>query len=290
MKKPRLERLKEVLPLAWTLVRPHFPALLVGLFLILVSRSAGLVLPAMARVFIDDVVIGTRPEKMRLVFNAVFAAALLQAGCSYLLFRVLTVRTIELVADLRSRGIAHLIRLAVPFFDKNRTGALLPRVLHDIESLRILVGSGFIDFAGGIFFAALSAAYMWTISPRLTLVALCGLVAFVCLLVWAFWGVSGAYAERANLMAETSGRLSESLSGIRVIKAYRAEVYRVIGFFDRCGSVGTELMFRAKRRGFRIAQRDIRLKDRRENDPPRFGRTLKANWKIVCAIGKTLFL
>lgn len=222
-RKPRLERLREVLPLALALVRPHLPALLLGLFLILISRSAGLVLPAMAKVFIDDVVIGTRPEKMRLVFGAVFAAALVQAVCSLLLFRVLTVRTIELVADLRSRGVAHLIRLAVPFFDKNRTGALLPRVLHDIESLRILIGSGFIDFAGGVFFAAVSAAYMWTISPRLTLVALSGLVVFVGLLIWAFWGVAGAYSERAKLLSETTGRLSEALSGIRVIKAYRAE-------------------------------------------------------------------
>lgn len=223
VKKTKRERLREVLPLAWTLVRPRLPSLLLGLLLILISRSAGLVLPASARVFVDDVVSGDQPEKMQGVFLAVFAAALLQAACSYVLFRVLTVRTIELVADLRSRGIAHLIRLAVPFFDKNRTGALLPRVLHDIETLRILIGSGFIDFVGGVFFAALSAVYMWTISPRLTLVALTGLLAFVALLVWAFWGVSGAYAERARLLAETSGRLSEALSGIRVIKAYRAE-------------------------------------------------------------------
>jgi subfamily B ATP-binding cassette protein MsbA len=222
-KKSRIERLKEVLPLAWTLLRPRLPSLGVGLLLILISRSAGLVLPATARVFIDDVVTGAKPEKMRYVFIAVFGAAVLQSICSYFLFRVLTVRTIELVADLRTRGIAHLIRLAVPFFDRNRTGALLPRVLHDIEALRILIGSGFIDFAGGVFFAALSAAYMWTISPRLTLVALTGLIAFVALLGWAFWGVSGAYGDRAKLLAETSGRLSEALSGIRVIKAYRAE-------------------------------------------------------------------
>jgi subfamily B ATP-binding cassette protein MsbA len=222
-RKSRIQRLREVLPLAWTVVRPRLPALALGLLLILVSRSAGLVLPASARVFVDDVVAGARPERMRYVFIAVFAAAVVQAVCSYFLFRVLTVRTIELVADLRTRGVAHLIRLAVPFFDRNRTGALLPRVLHDIEALRILIGSGFIDFVGGVFFAILSAAYMWTISPRLTLVALCGLIAFVALLTWAFWGVAGAYGERARLLSETSGRLSEALSGIRVIKAYRAE-------------------------------------------------------------------
>ena len=222
-KKSRIERLKEVLPLAWTVVRPRLPALALGLLLILISRAAGLVLPATARIFIDDVVTGSKPEKMRFVFMGVFAAAVVQAICSYFLFRVLTVRTIELVADLRTRGIAHLIRLAVPFFDKNRTGALLPRVLHDIEALRILIGSGFIDFAGGVFFAVLSAIYMWTISPRLTLVALAALIAFVALLGWAFWGVASSYGQRAKLMAETSGRLSEALSGIRVIKAYRAE-------------------------------------------------------------------
>ena len=222
-KKSRIERLKQVLPLAWTVVRPRVPALLLGLLLILISRTAGLVLPGMARIFIDDVVSGDKPEKMRLVMLAVFGAAMVQALCSYALFRVLTLRTIELVADLRFRGIAHLIRLGVPFFDKNRTGALLPRVLTDIESLRILIGSGFIEFVGGIFFAALSALYMWTISPRLTVVATVGLLAFVGLLAWAFWGVSPVYSQRARLLAETSGRLSEALSGIRVIKAYRAE-------------------------------------------------------------------
>ncbi len=222
-KKSRLQRLREVLPLAWAMLRPRLSALLVGLLLILISRTAGLVLPASARVFVDDVVIGKEPERMRWVFLAVLAASLVQAGCSYLLYRVLTVRTIELVADLRSRGIAHLIRLGVPFFDRNRTGALLPRVLNDIENLRVLIGSGFIEFVGAVFFAALAAVYMWTISPRLTLVAIAAVTAFLSLLIWAFWGVAGAYAERARLLAETSGRLSESLSGIRVIKAYRAE-------------------------------------------------------------------
>jgi ABC-type multidrug transport system fused ATPase/permease subunit len=223
VKKPRWERLKEVLPLAWPLVRPRLPALFAGLILILIARSAGLVLPAAARVFIDDVVTGSQPERMRIVIASVLAAALIQIGCSHLLFRVLTVRTIEIVADLRSRGIAHLIRLGIPFFDRNRTGALLPRVLHDIEALRILIGSGFIDFAGGLFFALLSGAYMWTISPRLTFVALAGLVTFAALLAWGFWGVAHVHTDRAQLLSETSGRLSEALSGIRVIKAYRAE-------------------------------------------------------------------
>ncbi len=222
-KKSKLERLREVLPLAWSVVRPRVPALIVGLLLILISRSASLILPGTARIFIDEVIPGTHPEKMKTVFAAVIGAALIQALCSYVLFRVLTVRTIELVADLRVKGIAHLIRLAVPFFDRNRTGALMPRVLHDIESLRLLVGSGLIDFAGGVFFAGLSAIYMWTISKHLTLVALVALVAFLSLLGWAFWGVAGVYGERARLLSETSGRLSETLSGIRVIKAYRAE-------------------------------------------------------------------
>jgi subfamily B ATP-binding cassette protein MsbA len=94
-KKSKVQRLKEVLPLAWTVVRPRLPALGLGLLLILISRSAGLVLPATARVFIDEVVTGVKPEKMRLVFIAVVAAALVQAVCSYFLFRVLTVRTID---------------------------------------------------------------------------------------------------------------------------------------------------------------------------------------------------
>ena len=112
-KKSKLERLREVLPLAWSVVRPRVPALTFGLLLILISRSASLILPGTARIFIDEVIPGTHPEKMKTVFAAVIGAALIQALCSYVLFRVLTVRTIELVADLRVKGIAHLIRLAV---------------------------------------------------------------------------------------------------------------------------------------------------------------------------------
>lgn len=222
-RKSRVDRLKEVLPLAWTLIRPRLPALLLGLALILISRSAALVLPAAARVFVDDVVSGSHPEKMGGLLLGVLAAGLVQAAVSWVLFRLLTVRTIELVADLRSRGVAHLIRLGVPFFDHNQTGALLPRVLHDLETLRVLIGSGFIEFAGGVFFALLSLVYMWTISPRLTLVAATALAAFGALLGWAFWGVAGVYGRRARLLSRASGRLSEALSGIRVIKAYRAE-------------------------------------------------------------------
>lgn len=221
--KSRWKRLRDVLPLVWSLVRPRLPALATGLVLILISRSAGLVLPATARVFVDDIVNGSEPDKMRTVFMAVLAASLVQAGCSYLLFRILTVRTIELVADLRSRGIAHLIRLGVPFFDAHRTGALLPPVLHDIETLRVLLGSGLVEFVGGVVFAVLSGIFMWTISPKLTLIALFALSGFAVLLGWAFWGVAGVYSQRAKLMSGTSGRLSEALSGIRVIKAYRAE-------------------------------------------------------------------
>jgi ABC-type multidrug transport system fused ATPase/permease subunit len=222
-RKPRLERLREVLPLVRDLLRPRVPALLGGLAIILVARSTGLVLPAMAKVFVDDVVTANRPGSMTLVATAVLGAALVQTVCAFFLFRLLTVRTLEFVADLRSRGIDHLIRLAVPFFDKNQSGALLPRVLHDIESLRILVGSGFIEFMGSLIFALLSVGYMWLLSPRLTLVTVAALVSFAALLGNAFWGHGSVHEDRARLLSATSGRLSETLQGIRVIKAYRAE-------------------------------------------------------------------
>ena len=130
--KARLARLREVLPLAFDILRPRVPALVLGLGLIIVTRAAGLVMPAMARVFIDEVVPGTRSGALGEVVLAISIAALVQIACSHALFHLLTVRTIEFVADLRTRGISHLIRLAVPFFDRHRSGSLLPRVLQDL--------------------------------------------------------------------------------------------------------------------------------------------------------------
>lgn len=222
-KKPRWIRLKEVLPHAWTVIRPRVPAMALGIVFLAVSRLTSLVLPASARVFVDDVL--ARGERGRLPELGMWLglSVIAQVASSYALFRLLTLPTIQLVAELRVRAIAHLLRLRVQFFDSQRTGELLPRVLSDVESLRLLFGSGFVEFVGSVLFAAFSAAYMWSISPRLTFVAIATFIAFSSLLGWAFWGLSPVYSQRARLLAEATGQLSEALSGIRVVKLFRAE-------------------------------------------------------------------
>jgi subfamily B ATP-binding cassette protein MsbA len=197
--------------------------MLVGVAFLALSRLASLALPAAARVFVDDVVSGAKTGRMSDVYLWVASGVAIQAICAFVLFRLLTVPTIELVSELRIRAISHLLRLRINYFDSKRTGALLPRVLNDVDSLRILFGQGFVEFMGSLLFSGFAAAYMWTLSPRLTLVAIATFLAFTALLAWAFWGLAPVYGERARLLAETTGRLTEAISGIRVIKLFRAE-------------------------------------------------------------------
>jgi subfamily B ATP-binding cassette protein MsbA len=222
-KKPRWVRLKEVLPHAWRIARPRVPAMIAGLAFLAASRLASLALPAATHVFVDEVVGQGRTARLADLATWILGGAVVQALAAWALHRLLTVPTLALVAELRIRIIEHLLRLRVAFFDSAQTGALLPRVMNDVDGLRILFGSGFVEFAGSVFFAGFAAAYMWLLSPPLALVAGASILVFSLALGWAFWGFAPAYAERSRLIARTSGRLSEAISGIRVIKLFRAE-------------------------------------------------------------------
>jgi len=220
---PRGQRLRELLPHLKELLRPRRRLLLGGLGLILVSRAAGLALPASGKFLIDDVIAGGRSDLLVPLVAVVALAALVQGGCSLALTQLLSRTAHRLIADLRLELQAHVGRLAVAWFDARKAGTLTNRVMHDVDGLRNLVGTGLVEFVGGLFSAVLALALMIWLSPRMTLLTLAALAAFGLLLRYALARLRPIFRERSRIESEVGGRLTESLSGIRVVKAYRAE-------------------------------------------------------------------
>ena len=205
------------------LLRPRRRLLLGGLALIFVSRVAGLVLPASTKFLVDDVIVGGRREWLVPLVAGVALATLLQGVCSFGLTHLLSRAAHRLIADLRLELQAHVGRLAIAWFDARKAGTLATRVMHDVEGLRNLVGSGLVEFVGGLVSAALALCLMLWLSPLMTGLTLLALAAFGLLLRRAMAALRPIYRERSRIQSEVGGRLTESLAGIRVVKAYRAE-------------------------------------------------------------------
>ncbi len=214
---------KAVWPDIKELVRPRKGQLLLGLALIVISRSAGLVLPSSTKVLIDDVLGKNRPELLGPLILAVLGATALQAVTSFWLTQLLSKSAQRLIAELRCKVQAHVLRLQVAYFDSNKTGQLVSRIMNDVEGVRNLVGTGLVEFLGGILTAALSFFVLMRISPRLTGMALAIVLVWSLLLNKAFKTLRPIFRERGKITAEVTGRLTESLGGIRVVKGYHAE-------------------------------------------------------------------
>jgi subfamily B ATP-binding cassette protein MsbA len=193
------------------------------LVLIAVNRAAGLVLPASSRYLIDDVVGKRHLDALGPIAAAIVAATVIQGVTSYSLTQLLSKSAQRLIADLRRKVQAHIGRLPVAYYDANKTGSLVSRVMSDVEGVRNLVGTGLIEFLGGLFTAALALAMLLRISPVLTGLALVLLLVFVLFLRRAFRTIRPIFRARAKLNAEVTGRLTESLAGVRVVKGYHAE-------------------------------------------------------------------
>ena len=222
-KRPKVERLRALLPDLWDLIKPRRGILVAGMLLMSVNRIAGLVLPASTRYLVDDVIGHRRGELLLPLVSAVVVATLLQGLTSFALTQLLSKAAQRLISELRCRLQAHVGRLPIAYFDANKTGNLVSRVMSDAEGLRNLIGTGLVEFAGGMLTAALAFLLMLRISPAMTAVTLLSLVAFGGVLSRAFGTLRPIFRERAKLYAEVSGRLTESIGGIRVVKGYRAE-------------------------------------------------------------------
>ena len=214
---------KRVWPDIRALLLPRRGVLLLGLVLIVISRLCGLVLPASTKFLIDDVLVHRRADLLAPIVLAVLAATAVQAATGFALTQLLSKSAQRLIAELRMRVQSHVCRLPVAFFDAQKSGQLVSRIMNDVEGVRNLVGTGLVEFLGGLLTAVFSFVILLRISPLLTLMALFIVLSFGVILRKGFRTLRPIFRERSRITAEVTGRLAETISGIRVVKAYHAE-------------------------------------------------------------------
>src|SRR6187549_776356 len=185
-KGPKVERLRALWPELRALVGPRRNLLLLGLVLIAINRVTGLVLPATTRYVIDDVIGKRRVDLLLPILGAVVGATVVQALTSFALTQTLSKAAQKLIADLRRRVQAHIGRLPVAFYDANKTGNLVSRIMSDVEGVRNLVGTGLVEFIGGLLAAAVALVLMLRISPAMTGVTVFTSLTFAFVLFRAF--------------------------------------------------------------------------------------------------------
>jgi subfamily B ATP-binding cassette protein MsbA len=222
-KRPKSERLRDLLPDLWALVRPRARVLGVGLVLIAINRVAGLVLPASTQYLIDDVIGKGRANLLLPLIGGVVAATALQGVTSFALTQLLSKAAQRLIADMRQKVQAHIGRLSVSYYDANKSGALVSRIMSDVEGVRNLVGTGLVELVGGLLSAVIALVLMLRISPMMTGLTCLSLLVFGGLLYRAFGALRPIFRERGEIYGAVSGRLTESLGGVRVVKGYHAE-------------------------------------------------------------------
>jgi len=205
--------------LAWA----HRERLVLGLALILVGQPLGFVLPYSSKLLVDEVIAKRRAELLPLIAAAAIAATILQVGISFSLSQILGVAAQRAITDMRRRVQEHVARLPVRYFDSTQTGVLISRIMSDAEGVRNLVGNGLVQLVGGAFTAVLALGALFWLNWRLTLYILIVLGAFGGAMSYAFRYLRPLFRERGRINAEVTGRLAETLSGVRIVKAYTAE-------------------------------------------------------------------
>jgi len=222
-KKAATERFRDLWPDIRALVRPRRRQLGIGFLLIVISRLCGLVLPLSSRYLIDDV-IGKHNQGMLMpIVLAVLGATLIQGVAAFTLSQILSIEGQKVIAELRQKVQEHIGRLPVTYYDANKTGQLVSRIMSDVEGMRNLVGTGVIEFFGGLLTAVASLVILLRISPLMTGLSLAIVLCFGAALSKAFQTIRPIFRERGKISAEVTGRLTESLGGVRVIKGYHAE-------------------------------------------------------------------
>jgi ABC-type multidrug transport system fused ATPase/permease subunit len=215
---------------ARALLYSHRKRLLVGLVLMLVSRLSGIVLPALSKVVIDDVIGKSRQDLLLPIALAAGAATVVQAITSFTLSQLLGVAAQRAITDMRKRVQAKIMRLPVRYFDSTQTGVLLSRIMSDAEGIRNLVGTGLVSLVGGMVTAVISLFVLLYLNWRLTVVTAIALGLFGGGMAYAFKRLRPLFRERGKIQAEVSGRLTEALGGIRIVKSYTAEKREEIVF------------------------------------------------------------
>ena len=221
------EKKRRLTPGSWAearaLVRRNRSRLALGLALILVSRLTGLVVPAMTGYVIDEVVPARRAGELLLLAGVGFVAAVVAAGTGFALSQVLGVAAQRAITEMRKRVMAHVSRLPIRYYDSTQTGMLISRIMTDAEGIRNLVGTGLAQLAGGLLTASIALVVLFYLNWRLTSVTLLVLVLFGVTMAVGFSKLRPVFRERGKINAEVTGRLTETLGGIRIVKAYGVE-------------------------------------------------------------------
>jgi ABC-type multidrug transport system fused ATPase/permease subunit len=213
----------KVMSEVWKLVKPLRWTLAGSFLLMIVNRLSSFAMPVSSRYLINDVMYKHQFDKVPLIVGAVAGAALIQGITIYILNQQLSITGQRLIAELRMQVQQHIGRLPVSFYDENRTGALVARIMTDVEGVRNLIGAGFLDFAGGILTGIIALVILIRISTLMTVLTICILIFFGWFLKRIFGVTRPLFRERSRINAEVTGRLTESLGGVRVVKGYQAE-------------------------------------------------------------------
>ena len=221
-KKPDL---KKMWPQIRSLIMPRKGLLLAGMVLMGINRLAGLVLPYESKALIDKVFspVHPQPRFLPMIIAAVFSAMVIQAITSFSLTQLLSKAGQRLISEMRQQVQRHIGLLSVSYYDENRTGTLVSRIMTDVEGVRNLVGTGLVEFVGGMLTAVMVFFFLLHRSPTVTLTVFTVVGLFVFVLQHAFKTIRPIFRERGKINAEVTGRLTESLGGVRVIKGYHAE-------------------------------------------------------------------
>lgn len=218
-----VSRLRDLWPDIRELIEARRGILAGGLVLILIGRAAGFVLPASTKFLVDDIFSGERPEMLGALVLAVLGATIVQASTDFSLTQLLSKSGQKLIADMRRKVQEHVGRLPVGYYDSQQTGTLVNRIMSDVEGVRNLVGTGIVQLVGGILTASIALVALVYRSPSMTGLSLVLVGVFVIVLLRAFKKLRPAFKERRKISGEVTGRLTESLGGVRVVKGYHAE-------------------------------------------------------------------
>lgn len=213
-----------------TIVLPRKNLLIIGLVLIIISRLASLVLPGASKYLMDEVIVDGDLDMLWKLLYIVAGAITVQASTSFALTRLLSVEAQHLIAQLRVKVQKHIIQLPINFFDSQKSGALVSRIMSDVEGVRNLVGTGLVQLFGGVLTAIISLVLLIQISPMMTLYVLVPVGIFGVISLKAFAYIRPIFRKRGKINAEVTGRLTETLGGIRVIKGFGAEEQEIFTF------------------------------------------------------------
>lgn len=206
--------------------------LLLGLVLIIINRLSGLVLPGSTKYLIDEVIAKSDFQMFKCLLIIVAAAVVVQATTSFFLTNLLSVEAQHLISLLRAKIQKHIIKLPVRFFDNTKSGELVSRIMSDVEGVRNLVGTGLVQLFGGALTAIIAFALLIRISPMMTFYVMAPLLVFGFISLKAFSYIRPIFRKRGQINAEVTGRLTESLNGVRVIKGFNAESHEIRSFED----------------------------------------------------------